>query len=134
MIGGVNAHNLDCFPKDAGFVYGLGNTAATLAGLISVPLTGVMLDRTGSWALVFAIAVGHYAAGAAAFAIWAGGSEVGPPEHGPVRTTCAPTCTDSAPPEPPTASPARGVGEGRPSSPSSSRDRMGAGTKARATP
>ena len=28
---------------------------------VSVPLTGVLLDRTGSWAAVFAVAAAHYA-------------------------------------------------------------------------
>ena len=32
VIGGVNVHNLDVFPANAGFVYGLGNSAATLSG------------------------------------------------------------------------------------------------------
>ena len=48
------------------------------AGLLSVaPLTGLLLDRTASWALPFVAAVGMHVAGAAAFAAWAGAAGAG---------------------------------------------------------
>lgn len=49
-----------------------GNTSATLAGLLAVPLTGVVLQATHSWPLIFAITAAHYVVGAALFALWVG--------------------------------------------------------------
>jgi hypothetical protein len=57
-------------------VFGAGNTAATLAGLVAVPLTGLLLQKTGSWPLVFSIVGAHYVAGAFVWAAWAGGKQV----------------------------------------------------------
>ena len=71
-LGGVSVSHLDVAPRHAGMVFGAGNTAATLAGLVAVPLTGLLLDRTGSWAAVFAVVGAHYLAGAAVWAAWAG--------------------------------------------------------------
>ena len=49
------------------------------AGLLSAPLAGLLLGRIGSWAMLFAAAVGMYVAGAAAFkfAAWAGAAGAG---------------------------------------------------------
>jgi MFS family permease len=80
----VSASHLDIAPRHAGVVFGVGNSAATLAGLVGVPLTGYVLHHTGSWALAFALAAVHNVAGAAVWARWAGGSRLpedgGPPE------------------------------------------------------
>lgn len=71
-LAGVSANHLDVAPRHAGAVFGAGNTAATLAGLVSVPLTGALLDATGSWALVWGVTAAHYVAGATIFSLWAG--------------------------------------------------------------
>jgi len=71
-LGGVSCSHLDVAPRHAGAVFGAGNTCATLAGLAAVPLTGAVLDATGSWPLVFALIAGHYVVGAAVFTAWAG--------------------------------------------------------------
>jgi ACS family sodium-dependent inorganic phosphate cotransporter len=70
-LAGVSVNHLDVAPRHAGAVFGAGNTAATLAGLVAVPLTGALLDATGSWALVFGVTAAHYIAGAAIFWTWA---------------------------------------------------------------
>lgn len=57
-------------------VFGAGNTAATLAGLVAVPLTGLLLDKTGSWSLVFSVVGLHYLAGSIAWAALAGGRQL----------------------------------------------------------
>ena len=36
----VSVNHLDVAPRHAGAIFGLGNTFATLAGLVSTPLTG----------------------------------------------------------------------------------------------
>lgn len=71
-LGGVSASHLDIAPNNAGMVFGAGNTAATLAGLISVPVTGLLLQTTNSWPLVFSITALHYVVGAAVWAMWVG--------------------------------------------------------------
>lgn len=48
----VSVNQLDIAPKYAGIIFALGNTAATLSGF-GVHLTGIILDQTHSWALVF---------------------------------------------------------------------------------
>jgi ACS family sodium-dependent inorganic phosphate cotransporter len=72
-LGGVSASHLDVAPKHAGAVFGAGNTAATAAGLVATPLTGLVLRWTGgSWAWVFGLVAAHYVAGSVAWAAWAG--------------------------------------------------------------
>lgn len=71
-LAGVSVSHLDIAPKHAGVVFAAGNTAATLAGLLAVKLTGVVLEATDSWSLVFAITAAHYVVGAALFAWWVG--------------------------------------------------------------
>jgi len=71
-LAGVSVSHLDIAPRHAGVVFAVGNTCATLAGLLAVPLTGVLLDLTGSWSLVFGIAAAHYLVGAVVFYIWVG--------------------------------------------------------------
>jgi ACS family sodium-dependent inorganic phosphate cotransporter len=46
-LGGVSASHLDIAPRHAGVIFGAGNTAATLAGLLSVPFTGYLLQVGG---------------------------------------------------------------------------------------
>lgn len=71
-LGGVSASHLDIAPRHAGVIYGAGNTAATLAGLLSVPFTGYLLQATGSWPLVFGVTAGHYFVGALLWVLWVG--------------------------------------------------------------
>lgn len=71
-LGAVSVNHLDIAPRHAGAIFGLGNTFATLAGLVSTPLTGAILDRTGSWEVVFATITLHYVVGALIFFFLAG--------------------------------------------------------------
>lgn len=71
-LGGVSVSHLDIAPRHAGVIFGAGNTAATLAGLISVPFTGFLLQTTGSWPLVFGITAAHYLLGAVLWSLWVG--------------------------------------------------------------
>jgi ACS family sodium-dependent inorganic phosphate cotransporter len=73
-LGGVSVSHLDIAPKHAGVIFGAGNTAATAAGFISVPVTGYLLQLTGSWPLVFGITVLHYLMGAVFWTMWVGDS------------------------------------------------------------
>ncbi|WIA14336.1 hypothetical protein OEZ85_002865 [Tetradesmus obliquus] len=80
-LGAVSVNHLDIAPRHAGMVFGAGNTAATLAGLVSVPLTGWVLQRTGSWPIVFGLIGVHFVVGSAIWAAWVGDKPL--PEDGP---------------------------------------------------
>lgn len=67
-LAAVSVNHLDVCPRHAGFVFGAGNTMATLAGLISVPVSGFLLEKTGSFAAVFACFAAHYVLGAGLYA------------------------------------------------------------------
>jgi ACS family sodium-dependent inorganic phosphate cotransporter len=71
-LGAVSVSQLDIAPKHAGAIFGLGNTFATLSGLLSVRITGDMLEWTHSWPFVFAVASAHYLVGAAVWYAWVG--------------------------------------------------------------
>ncbi|KAF5840808.1 major facilitator superfamily domain-containing protein [Dunaliella salina] len=75
-LGGVSVNHLDVAPRHAGLVFGAGNTAATLAGVVSVPFTGYLLQTTESWPLVFGVTAAHYVLGAALWAAWCGDTAV----------------------------------------------------------
>jgi len=72
-LGAVSVSQLDIAPERAGLVFGLGNTAGTLAGLLATPVTGLVLDSTDrSWTTVFSITAAFYLAGALVWCLWAG--------------------------------------------------------------
>jgi MFS family permease len=58
VAAGFGTNHLDIAPRHAGFVMGLSNTAGTLPGVIGVPLSGWIVEATGSWELVFQVAAG----------------------------------------------------------------------------
>lgn len=62
-LSGFGSNHLDIAPRYAGALMGLSNTAGTLPGVVGVAVTGYILEATGSWALVLAIAAGLYVAG-----------------------------------------------------------------------
>jgi ACS family sodium-dependent inorganic phosphate cotransporter len=80
-LGAVSVNHLDIAPRHAGMVFGAGNTAATLAGLVSVPLTGWVLQRTASWPLVFGLIAAHFVVGSVLWTAWVGDKAL--PEDGP---------------------------------------------------
>jgi ACS family sodium-dependent inorganic phosphate cotransporter len=87
-LGAVSVNHLDIAPRHAGMVFGAGNTAATLAGLVSVPLTGWVLQRTASWPLVFGLIAAHFVVGSVMWAAWVGDKPL--PEDGPVLPEAPP--------------------------------------------
>lgn len=82
-LGAVSVNHLDIAPRHAGMVFGAGNTAATVAGLVSVPLTGWVLQTTDSWPLVFGLIGLHFVVGSAVWAAWVGDKPL--PEDGPAN-------------------------------------------------
>lgn len=58
MAGGFGVNHLDIAPRGAGVIMGLSNTAATIPGIVGVYISGLILEATGSWAMVFQTAAG----------------------------------------------------------------------------
>lgn len=56
--GGFGVSHLDIAPRYAGSLMGITNTAGTLPGIIGVMVSGLILELTGSWLLVFQLAAG----------------------------------------------------------------------------
>lgn len=75
-LGGVSVSHLDVAPMHAGVIFGAGNTAATVAGLLSVPFTGFLLQATNSWPLVFGVTALHYVVGTVLWVLWCGSSQL----------------------------------------------------------
>jgi len=51
-------NHMDIAPKYAGTLMGITNTAGTIPGIIGVFVSGLILELTGSWALVFQVTAG----------------------------------------------------------------------------
>jgi ACS family sodium-dependent inorganic phosphate cotransporter len=57
-LGGWGSNHMDIAPKHAGTLMGLTNTAGTIPGIIGVYVSGLILQWTDSWTLVFQVAAG----------------------------------------------------------------------------
>lgn len=64
---GFASNHQDISSRYAAVLFGVTNALSSLAGTCSVYATGVILDSTHSWALVFQLVAGCYLAGAVAF-------------------------------------------------------------------
>ncbi|MDJ0849042.1 MAG: ACS family MFS transporter [Myxococcota bacterium] len=53
VTGGFAVNHMDIAPKYAGTMMGVTNTAGTIPGVIGVYVSGLILEWTGSWTLVF---------------------------------------------------------------------------------
>ena len=73
---GYWANIIDLSPTRAGFVLGVSNTIGNIPGIYGNFLTGWVLSATGSWAIVFSIAILHWVAGAALYTSWASTDEI----------------------------------------------------------
>jgi ACS family sodium-dependent inorganic phosphate cotransporter len=54
-MGGFAVNHMDIGPRHAGTLMGITNTAGTIPGIVGVYVTGLILEATGSWALVFQV-------------------------------------------------------------------------------
>ena len=75
-LSGFAVNHLDIGPRYAGILLGFSNTAGTLPGIIGVTLTGMILDATGSWQLVFLISAGIYVFGLIVWWLFATGERI----------------------------------------------------------
>ncbi|HTK97442.1 MAG TPA: ACS family MFS transporter [Pseudomonadales bacterium] len=69
--GGFGVNHLDVAPRYAGVLMGLSNTAGTIPGIIGVYISGLILNLTHSWTLVFQVAAGIYLFGMVFYLIFA---------------------------------------------------------------
>lgn len=79
--GGFAVNHMDISPKYAGAVMALSNTAGTLAGVVAVSFTGVLLERAGDdavrgWEVATGVAAGVVASAGALFVSCASGEKL----------------------------------------------------------
>lgn len=74
-IGGYAVNHMDIGPRHAGTLMGISNTAGTLPGIIGVYVTGLILELTGSWALVFQVTAGVALVGLGIYLLLASGEK-----------------------------------------------------------
>jgi len=71
-VGAVSCNHFDISSKkNAGTIFGIGNTASCIGGLVGVPISGFVYDQTHSWSLVFGLFAFHYLGGAYLYNRWA---------------------------------------------------------------
>jgi ACS family sodium-dependent inorganic phosphate cotransporter len=75
QAGGYGSNHQDLTTKYSGILFGLTNASASCAGAIAVWLTGMMLDMTDSWSMVFGAVGCVYLIGYLVFAIWGSGDK-----------------------------------------------------------
>lgn len=69
---GVYANHQDIGPRVAGTLLGISNTFASVAGVVGVYVSGVVLDRTGNdWRAVWGMAIGFYMVGLVVYNLFA---------------------------------------------------------------
>ena len=56
VTGGFSVNHMDIAPRHAGTLMGITNTAGAIPGIIGVFVTGLILELTGSWVIVFSVA------------------------------------------------------------------------------
>ncbi len=56
VTGGFAVNHMDIAPRYAGTLMGLTNTAGTIPGIVGVYVSGLILQATDSWAVVFQVA------------------------------------------------------------------------------
>jgi len=70
-VAGVSCSHFDISPRNAGAIFGIGNTAGCIGGAIAVPISGWIYDQTHSWDVVFFAFSLHYVGGAIAWMLLA---------------------------------------------------------------
>ncbi len=76
VTGGFAVNHMDVAPKHAGTLMGITNTAGTIPGIIGVFLSGLILETTGSWVLVFQVAAGVTLFGLVFFLVFSSGKRL----------------------------------------------------------
>lgn len=72
---GYGSNHQDISSKYTGILYGLSNGLASIAGSVSIYLTGQVLHTTHDWGLIFEAAAASYVVGALVYLQWASSEE-----------------------------------------------------------
>jgi ACS family sodium-dependent inorganic phosphate cotransporter len=67
---------MDIAPRHAGTLMGITNTAGTIPGIVGVYVSGLILQATGSWALVFQLSAGVTIFGLIFFLVFSSGRRI----------------------------------------------------------
>lgn len=76
VTGGFAVNHMDIAPKYAGTLMGITNTAGTIPGIIGVYVSGLILEFTNSWVIVFQVAAGITVFGLAVFLRYSRGEKL----------------------------------------------------------
>jgi ACS family sodium-dependent inorganic phosphate cotransporter len=76
VTGGFAVNHMDVAPRYAGTLMGITNTAGTIPGIIGVYITGLILQATHSWALVFDVTAGVTLFGLVFYLIFGSGKRI----------------------------------------------------------
>jgi ACS family sodium-dependent inorganic phosphate cotransporter len=76
VTGGFAVNHMDVAPKHAGTLMGITNTAGTIPGIIGVFVSGLILEATGSWVLVFQLAAAVTLFGMVFFLLFSSGKRL----------------------------------------------------------
>ncbi len=76
VTGGFAVNHMDIAPRHAGTLMGITNTAGTIPGIIGVYISGLILQATGSWALVFQVTAGVTLFGLVFYLIFGSGKKI----------------------------------------------------------
>jgi MFS family permease len=76
VTGGFAVNHMDIAPRHAGTLMGITNTAGTIPGIIGVYVSGLILELTGSWALVFQVAAGVTIVGLIFYLLFSSGRRI----------------------------------------------------------
>jgi len=74
-VGGYAVNHMDISPKHAGTLMGITNTAGTIPGIIGVFVSGLILEATNSWAMVFQVTAGVTLFGMVFYLLFASGEK-----------------------------------------------------------
>ena len=75
ISGGHSVNHRDIGLRHAGTLMGITNTAGTIPGIVGVSVTGLILQYTGSWVLVFQVAAGVSLFGMVSYLLFASGEK-----------------------------------------------------------
>jgi len=74
-LGGWGSNHMDIAPRHAGTLMGISNTAGTIPGIIGVSVSGLTLQYTDSWILVFQVAAAINVVGVVFYWLFASGEK-----------------------------------------------------------
>ena len=75
-MAGCGTSPLDIAPRASGTLFGIANTLGSIPGFVAVTVSGMILDATGSWAMVFNVAAGFAVIGMITYVMFASAERI----------------------------------------------------------